>query len=68
MKVSTIRQSAYDRLYDNNWSENNTVVLYGAKVTSFETLVQFATFMSKNLGFRLRMTCRGNEVHFTRVN
>jgi hypothetical protein len=54
--MSNIRRSAYDALYDNDWSKRNHVELFGDGSVTFEELIRFANFMSRGLGFRLKMT------------
>jgi hypothetical protein len=68
--MAGIQRSAYDALYDNDWDERPVVELYGDGTVLFEEFIQFAQFMSKGLGFRLKVTyTRGfYRVRFRKVD
>ena len=70
-----VKRSAYDALYDNDWDKRRVVALYNDKsptepATSFEGIMMFAHFMSKQLGFRIRVSFRynGRWVYFQKVS
>lgn len=70
-----VKRSAYDALYENDWNKCRVVALYNDEsptepATSFEGIMMFAHFMSRQLGFRLRVTfkCGGRWVYFQKVS
>ena len=72
-KRAYIHRSAYDVMYENDWSAKPWVQLYnggGFKAgTTFPEQMRFAWFMSKMLGFRLRVTfsAGGHFINFRKV-
>lgn len=69
--MTYIRRSAYDALYDANWDERKFVDLYGDGSVPISEVLRFAHFMSKNLGFRLKVTFPHDNfttIRFTKVD
>jgi hypothetical protein len=69
--TTQVRRSAYDTLYRNDWNRFSTVSLYNHSsrdepATNFEGIMNFAQFMSRQLGFRLRVRFFGRNVYFTK--
>jgi hypothetical protein len=68
--MTYIRRSAYNALYENDWNKRPYVELYGDGTVRFEKFMDFAQFMSKSLGFRLKVTYSPGfySVRFTKVD
>jgi hypothetical protein len=66
-----IHRSAYDALYDKDWQYNGIVELSSWKECDWDDLMEFAQYMSHNLGFRLKVTFpypNSGTVRFRRVS
>ena len=64
----TIKRSAYDALYDNNWETRPVVVLHGADTCTWNELINFVNFMARSLGFRLSVRYRGSAAEYRRAD